>query len=323
VSRRGWLGKTAEDAWQKERSRTTMKCSSYCVNLALFSLALPLMRGSLTSQQKHSAKSYGASEAASGSTGEPKRNPNEMCAPGANAAPTAAPMETTVACMSQAAVQNQTHLRSYTVTREYELFGEKRDKTRSRVIADVTFQPPDSKNYRIQGTEGSAIGEKIVRLVLEREAAVAKDRGASDISEDNYSFQFLREEVASGQRCYVLQLLPKRKDKNLLRGTIWVDADTYLIRRIEGEPQKSPSWWLRDLHIVFVYAQVGGMWLPTSSEFTAKVRLFGGSTMLAHDLGYSYSQPAGAGTTPATGNTQVSQQRITGSGPLGQPSKAH
>ncbi len=298
-----------------------MKCSSYCVNLALLSLALPLMPGSLSSQQKQSAESYGTSGAASGSTGEPKQNSNEMCAPGANAAPTAVAMKTAVACMSQAAVQNQTHLRSYTVTREYELFGQKRDKTRSRVIADVTFRPPDSKNYRIEGTEGSVIGEKVVRLVLEREAALAKDRGASDISENNYSFQFLREEVAGGRRCYVLQLLPKRKDKNLLRGTIWVDADTYLIRRTEGEPQKSPSWWLRDLHIVFVYAQVGEMWLPTSSEFTAKVRLFGVSTMLAHDLGYSYSQLAEAGTTPATRHTQLAQQRRTWSGPPGQPSK--
>ncbi|HMD99449.1 MAG TPA: outer membrane lipoprotein-sorting protein [Terriglobia bacterium] len=292
------------------------------MNLALFSLALPLMTGALNSGQKQSAESYRASDAASGSAGEPKQNSNGMCAPGAHAAPTALAMETTVACMSQAAVQNQTHVRSYTVTREYELFGQKRDKARSRVIADVTFRPPDSKNYRIQATEGSVIGEKIVRLVLEREAALAKNGGASDISRDNYDFQFVREEAASGRRCYVLQLLPKRKDKNLLHGTIWVDAETYLIRRTEGEPQKSPSWWLRDLHIAFVYAQVGEMWLPTSSEFTAKVRLFGVSTMLAHDLAYSYSQLAGAGTIPAAHNTQLAQQRLTGGGPPGQPSKA-
>jgi Outer membrane lipoprotein-sorting protein len=299
-----------------------MKCSSYCVSLALFSLALPLMTGSLSSKQKQSAESYGASEAASGSTEEPEQNSNEICAPGAHATPIAAAMETTVACMSQAAVQNQTHLRSYTVTREYELFGQKRDKARSRVFADVTFRPPDSKNYRIQETEGSVIGEKVVRLVLEREAALAKNGGASDISQDNYDFQFVREELVSGRRCYVLQLLPKRKDKNLLRGTVWVDADTYLIRRTEGEPQKSPSWWLRDVHIAFVYARVGEMWLPTSAEFTAKVRLFGMSTMLAHDLGYSYySQLAGAGTIPAACNTQLAQQRIAGGGPPSQPSK--
>jgi outer membrane lipoprotein-sorting protein len=274
-----------------------MKCSSYCVSLALFSVALPLMTTPLLPQQEANVKNAGGSEGPlePGKTSNP--DSNAMCAPPANAA-VAAAMEKTVACMSQAAVQNQTHLRSYTVTREYELFVQERDKSRSRVIATVTFRPPDSKDYRIQGTEGSVIGATMVRRVLQREATLAKDGGASSISQDNYDFQFLREEVANGQRCFVLQLFPKRKDNNLLRGTIWVDADTYLIRRTEGEPQKTPSWWLRDVHVVFLYADVGGMWLPTSSQFTAKVRLFGLSTMLVHDLGYSIPHPAGVGDGP-------------------------
>ena len=275
-----------------------MKNSRYFVKLALFTAALTLMTNSLSSQQKQSVENRGALEAVPEPAQGPKQNSNELCAPRARAAPVAAAMETIVGCMLQASIYNQTHFRFYTVTRQYELFGQKRDKTRARVIANVTFHPPDSKNYRIQGTEGSLIGERIVRLVLDRETALAKDGGASVISQDNYNFQFLREEVAGGQRCYVLQLLPRRKDKNLLRGTIWVDADTYLIRRTEGEPQKSPSWWLRESHLVFVYAEVSGMWLPTASEFTAKVRLFGWSTILAHDLSYSYCQLAATGGAP-------------------------
>ena len=298
-----------------------MTNSRYVVNRTLFAttLALTLITGSLSSQQKQSVENREASEVVSPPTREAKRNSNDPCAPSARAALTAATMETIIGCMLQASIYNQTHFRFYTVTREYQLFGQKRDKSKSRVIANVTFNPPDSKNYRIQGTEGSAIGERIVRLVLDRETALAKDRGASVISQDNYEFQFLREEVSSGQRCYVLQLLPKRKDKNLLRGTIWVDADTYLIRRTEGEPQKSPSWWLRESHLVFVYAEVAGMWLPTSSEFTAKVRLLGWSTILAHDLSYSYSQLAVAGDAP--GEPQYATA-LTGSGLLSLPPKA-
>src|SRR5207249_2632549 len=144
---------------------------------------------------------------------------------------------------------------------QYDLFGRKRDAVRSRVIASMTFHPPDSKNYRIDGSEGSGLGERIVRLVLEREAALAKDGGASDISQDNYDFRFLHEDIANGRRCYVLELLPKREDKNLLRGTIWVDASTFMIHRTEGQPAKSPSWWVRDVHIVLVYGNVNGMWL--------------------------------------------------------------
>ncbi len=126
----------------------------------------------------------------------------------------------------------------------------KKDKqAKSEVVADVTFVPPDSKKYTIQQINGSGLGKMIIGRMLEKEAEVTKDYGATDISPDNYDFRFIREEEVSGQRCYVLELLPRRKDKNLLRGNIWVDANTYLLRRIEGQPAKAPSWWVRDVRI--------------------------------------------------------------------------
>jgi hypothetical protein len=287
-----------KNAWPVQEGQTPMKCSSYCVGLVLFSAALPLMTTPSSPQQDANVKNSSGSEVPLWPITASNQKSNEVCAPWGNAAATPA-TETTVACMSQAAAQNQTHYRPYAVTREYELFDQTGHKTRSRVIATINFHPPDSKTYSIQETDGSGIGETIVRRVLEREASLAKDGGASSISQDNYDFKFLRDVVSNGRRCFVLRLFPKRPDNNLLRGSIWVDGDTYLILRTEGEPQKSPSWWLRDVHIVFLYADRGGMWLPTSSEFTAKVRLFGLSTMLAHDLGYSYSQPVGGPGDPA------------------------
>jgi hypothetical protein len=291
-----------------------MKCSNSCVSLALLLVALRLMTGSLSGKEKakQSPENPRPSELPSESTRERKQDSRKVCTPRANTVRTAPTLETTLVRMSQAALQNQTRLRPYTVTREYELFGQNRDNARSRVIANVIFLPPDSKDYRIQRTEGSIIGERIVRSVLEREAAITKDGHSKDISRDNYEFRSLREEVAGGQRCYVLQLLPRRKDKNLLYGAIWIDADTYLIRRIEGEPQRSPSWWVHDVHIVLSYADVAGMWLPTFSEYTAKVRLLGLSTMLAHDLKYSYSQLAEAGSEP-TEKAPASERASRGS----------
>jgi Outer membrane lipoprotein-sorting protein len=275
-------------------------CSSPYLNLALSLVALAVMTGSLNSQQEHNGEVHRLSELACEGSGETKQNSQEMSFSKAESQPIVPNVETIVACMSRAAIRNRTQLHPYTVTREYELFGQKGDKSRSRVIANVSFQPPDFKNYRIAETEGSGIGETIVRLVLEREAALAKDSGSSDLSQENYNFRFLSKEVDNGQRCYVLQLLPKRpKDRNLLQGTIWVDARTYLIRRTEGEPEKNPSWWVRNLHVMFVYAEVDGMWLPISSEFTAKIRVFGLSTMLAHDLKYSYSALGGRGSDPS------------------------
>ncbi len=93
-----------------------------------------------------------------------------------------------------------------------------------------------------------------------------------------------------GRPCYVLAILPRRSDKSLLRGHIWVDASTYLLRRTEGEPSKAPSWWLRNARIALIYGEVEGMWLQTSSESTADVRLMGRHTMLSRDVHYKVSE---------------------------------
>lgn len=276
--------------WHTGDYRMTPRCSRYWVSLALLSVVLPLMTSSLSSSQKQNPGNYRSSEAAFVATPERGENSKNTSSPKADMGFATPSLKAILSRMSQAAIRNETRLSPYTVTREYKLFAQGRDNARSRVIVYITVLPPDSRNYSVQRAEGSAIGEMIVRRVLKREAIIQKDGQSTDISQENYSFRFLTEEVASDQHCYVLQMLPRRKDKNLLRGAIWVDATTYLIHRVEGEPEENPSWWVRDVHIVLNYADVGGMWLPTSSEYTAKVRLLGQSAMVGHDLGYSYPQ---------------------------------
>ena len=199
-------------------------------------------------------------------------------------------VETIVARMARARAENRARFRPYIVTRDYMLFGKERDKTKSQVIADVAFVPPDSKKYTIQQTNGSGLGGMIVRRMLANEAEVTKDYASTDFSLDNYGFRFLREEDVSGQRCYALELLPRRKDIHLLHGNVWVDANTYLPRRFEGELAKAPSWWVRDVRVAFVYGKVGGMWLQTASEASANVRILGRSTMVSQDVRYKLNE---------------------------------
>ena len=143
------------------------------------------------------------------------------------------------------------------------------------MTANVSFFPPATKKYTIQKAIGVSFGETLVRRMLKSEVEIAKDYASTDFSPENYDFRFILEEITGGQRRYVLELLPKRKDKNLLQGKIWVDAGTYLPQRIEGEPVKTPSWWLRRLHIELGFGEVGGMWLQTALEATATVRILG------------------------------------------------
>jgi hypothetical protein len=208
-------------------------------------------------------------------------------------------VETIIARMAQARDENASRFRRYVVTRDYQLFGKERDKSKSQVIADVIFVPPDLKNYSIQRTNGTGLGERIVRRMLASEAEIAKDCLSTDFSAANYEFRFLREEKEiGGQHCYVLELFPKRKDRNLLRGNIWVDATTYLLRRTEGEPVKIPSWWLRNVRIALLYGDVSGMWLQTALEATATVRILGPYTMVSRDVKYRIGEPILAARRP-------------------------
>ncbi len=200
------------------------------------------------------------------------------------------PTENIIARMAQAGEHNHAHFRPYVVTRDYKLFGNETMVPTSQVIAELTFVPPYLKSYAIRHTNGTRMGERIVRRMLEGQMAFAKDSGSTDISKGNYDFRFIREEDVNGNHCYVLELLPRRKAKNLLRGNIWVDAKTYLLHRVEGEPVKSSSWWLRDVRIVLLFGYVGEMWMQTSSESTANARIVGQSTMISQDVSYKIDE---------------------------------
>jgi len=178
-------------------------------------------------------------------------------------------------------VQHQDPARSrpYEVRREYKVFRGYDKRPTSEVMAQINFVPPDMKTYKIIQALGNSRGERIVRELLDRETESAKKGFGSEIARANYDFVFLRQEHFGVVPEYVLRIVPKRKDKYLLRGQIWVDASTFRIRRIEGVPAKSPSLWIKGIHITLQYAELGGMWVPISFDAIATVRFLGEYTL--------------------------------------------
>ena len=63
-------------------------------------------------------------------------------------------VETILTRMAHARAENRTHLRPYTVIRDYKLFGRERQTTKAEIIADVSFVPPDVKHYAIRQANG-------------------------------------------------------------------------------------------------------------------------------------------------------------------------
>ncbi len=164
----------------------------------------------------------------------------------------------------------------YEVTREYKVFRGYSKQSTSEVIAQIDFVPPDVKTYKIIQARGNSAG------------STTKKR-SSEISRANYDFVLLRQQNFGIVPEHVLGIFPKRKEKNLLRGQIWVDASTFRIRRIEGVPARSPSFWLKDIHITLQFAQLGDMWVPVTFDGIATVRFLGQYTLAGLNIRSSES----------------------------------
>jgi hypothetical protein len=193
-------------------------------------------------------------------------------------------VDTIVSRMEQAQVASRAQQQTYIVTRNYQFFSSNTQQPSSEVAVKVEFQPPSTKTFTIEKTQGSGQGEKIVRQVLEHEKAAAQDETSHEISRRNYDFKFLRMEQCQGGSCFILQLIPKRPDKTTIRGEAWVDAVTYLIHRIDGELAKSPSWWVKDVHVTLDYGVMAGMWLQTAMLAIAHVRFSGQHVLQSQDV---------------------------------------
>lgn len=168
----------------------------------------------------------------------------------------------------------------FLLTREYRLYhGEDANPT-SEVKAEINVVPPHDREYKIVESRGSDRGEKIVRKILEHEADAEKSSPPpTAVVHQNYTFGFEGEADFQGHRCYVLSLHPKRKEPTLVEGRAWVDTKTFLIRKIEGEMSKSPSWWVKEVKLVILFGEIGGVWTQTSTNAVADVRIVGKYTV--------------------------------------------
>ena len=153
------------------------------------------------------------------------------------------------------------------------------------MVVDVTCDGPSSKKFQIVSQSGShLLLDHVLKRLLATEQDASRDRTDNALTPVNYTFTLVKTETDEDRHAYVLTVEPKRPRSLLYRGTIWVDARDYAVVRIEAEPAKSPSFWIRNTQIRHVYEKTGEFWLPRSNRSESKIRL-GGTAILTIDYG--------------------------------------
>lgn len=170
---------------------------------------------------------------------------------------------------------------SYTAMRTYEAANGDGDH-RAKMQVKVVFNSPRTKDFTIVSEQGSSFIRNMVfvrALDTEKETQASASKQRSAVNADNYSLTLIGQENVQGRHCYVLDARPKRKDKFLIRGRVWIDAVDYAVVRVQGELAKSPSFFVRKVQLIRDYAKIGDFWLPQQDQSISQLLVFGKSTM--------------------------------------------
>jgi hypothetical protein len=177
-------------------------------------------------------------------------------------------------------LKGYTELRTYSVS--YRGFPADLSST---IVVAVTYSAPASKQFRIVSQTGSKmLADRVLKKLFEAEQQSAADPRQTAPTAANYNFTLVGQQVLDGRPCYMLRVEPRTNSKLLYRGTIWVDADDFAVAKIEAEPARNPSFWIRGTKIHHVNSRTGEFWLPEHNESDTDVR-FGGHAVLTIDYG--------------------------------------
>ncbi|HEY1471764.1 MAG TPA: hypothetical protein VGF61_22185 [Candidatus Acidoferrum sp.] len=194
----------------------------------------------------------------------------------------------------------------YTGNRHYVLQNQKFDK-RAEMVVSVKCDPDGTKHFEVVSEDGwKSANKRVIRKMLESETETSRPeiRPSTSLSPDNYRFQMLASDSLEGRVVYVIQVLPKREDKYLFEGRIWVDAEDFAIVRVEGKPAKNPSFWTHSVHFVQQYHKSGAFWFPLSTESVTDARIFGTTEV---SISYFDYQPNSAAESSVSAKSAMDQ----------------
>jgi len=153
-----------------------------------------------------------------------------------------------------AALLGYTELRTYQVT-------DTTGKVRAQESGQMEYRAPDKKTFVTTFESGSGLVRRLALnplIASEIEAASGKQHHDSSITPANYTFELLGEQQLGPYHCFVVRAMPKRADKYLFEGKVWIDTQDFAIVRIAGHPAKKLSFWVERADFVRKYQKIDG-----------------------------------------------------------------
>lgn len=197
--------------------------------------------------------------------------------------------EEIAAKISDADQQRDSGLNDYSVIRKYNLHNSHL-KNDAEMTVRLSYHKGQGKSFEVldlQNAEG--MSKKVLQRLIDSEAEASRERHKDqlDITKANYNFHVTGVESHNGRRCYVVNLIPKRKSKYLVQGKAFVDVEDYGILRVEGRPSASLSFWVGKPYIVLEFHKVGQFWMAAHNRSESQSMVLGASVLTIDYSGYT------------------------------------
>jgi len=180
-------------------------------------------------------------------------------------------------------IARATALESYRGTRTYTLvFKGFPANLYAQMVVDISYTAPNSKTFVVVSQTGPKwIQDQVMSRLLksEKNAQQGKNRKNVDLNTENYNFSNLEYHPVPDHCSYAVTVAPKTPSKYLYRGKIWINDREFAVCRIEAQPAKNPSFWIRSTNISHSYEKIGEFWLPRKNKSVSALRLGGLATL--------------------------------------------
>ena len=154
---------------------------------------------------------------------------------------------------------------------------------KAEMVVDMVYEAPATKNFKIVSQNGPKwMIERIFKGLMQAEQEALNSKNRERVVLDRRNFEFTGMEFQdTGDGCsYVLTVQPRVPNKLLYRGRVWVNSKDFAVCRIEAEPSKNPSMWIKSTAIHHIYKKLGDFWFPSENESTSTMRV-GGHAVLS------------------------------------------
>ena len=168
-----------------------------------------------------------------------------------------------------------------------------------RAIRRLLLGRPEFQMIAMEGDR--TVRQQVIARYLSAEIEAAGLPPASvAIDSGNYKFRFMGSISDGDALAYIFEITPRKKRAGLIRGQIWIDSATALVRRQTGYLVRSPSIFIRKLGITRDTSIRAGLPYERKTHLEIETRLVGRAELTVTEQPYSGDAGENAGDQAAS-----------------------